>query len=105
ESMPVRLVAPYLVISVVMSSAAIVGIARTGAVGYIGLCLIAASIYTTLAIAAPLLHAREGAAASGIPFLTALLVVWKPLCAWMIVSMPLFLALAAYPGYLMKELG
>ncbi|WP_217902143.1 glycosyltransferase family 2 protein [Rhodococcus sp. OK302] len=105
ESMSVRLVAPYLVISVVMSSAAIVGIARTGAVGYIGLCLIAASIYTTLAIAAPLLHAHEAATAADVPIGLTLLAVWKPLCAWMIISMPLFLALAAYPGYLMKELG
>ncbi|NMM92774.1 hypothetical protein B2J88_52635, partial [Rhodococcus sp. SRB_17] len=105
ESMPVRLVAPYLVISVVMSSAAIVGIVRTGAVGYIGLCLIGAIFYTIIAIAAPLLHAHEAATAADVPIGLTLLAVWKPLCAWMIISMPLFLALAAYPGYLMKELG
>ncbi|OYD69870.1 glycosyltransferase family 2 protein [Rhodococcus sp. OK302] len=103
--MPVGLVVPYLVISVVLSGAAIIGIGRTGAVGYIGLCLIAALCYNIVACAAPILHAKEGAKTVALPFGVALLTVWKPLCAWMIVSMPLFLALAAYPGYLMKELG
>lgn len=105
EPMPVRLIAPYLTITVVLSAAAIVGIVRTGAVGYIGLCLIGATFYAVLAIAAPLLHAREAAAVTGVPYPTALLAVWTSVLSWILAATPLLLALTLYPGYLIKELG
>jgi len=105
EPMPVRLIAPYLTITVVLSAAAIVGIVRTGAVGYIGLCLIGAIFYAVLAIAAPLLHAREASTASGIPYSAALLAVWTSVLSWIVAATPLCLALTTYPAYMIKELG
>lgn len=105
ELMPVRLVAPYLGISVTLSVAALVGIRATGAVGYIGLCLIGSTTYTIVAFAVALLHAREAAITSAIHFRAALPTVRGPVTASMAVTLPLLLALASYPGYLMRELG
>lgn len=56
--------APYCVIALVMASASLVGQTRTDAVGYVFLCTLAAVGYSLVALAVPLLHAREAAASS-----------------------------------------
>lgn len=65
EPLPVRLVLPYLVISVGLSLAAFTGEVRTGAVGYVGLCLLGSSAYATVVTAVSVLHGVEAARAAG----------------------------------------
>lgn len=65
EPLPVRLVLPYLVISVGLTLAAFTGEVRTGAVGYVGLCLLGAAAYATVVTAVSVLHGIEAARAAG----------------------------------------
>ncbi|WP_300012238.1 glycosyltransferase [Pseudonocardia sp.] len=65
EPLPVRLVLPYVVISVGLSVAAFTGEVRTGAVGYVGLCLLGAAAYATVVTAVSVLHGVEAARAAG----------------------------------------
>lgn len=64
EPLPVRLVAPYAVFSAALSISAFAGETRTGAVGYVGLCLLGAVAYGTVTSAVALLHAVEAARAA-----------------------------------------
>lgn len=66
EPLPVRLVAPYLVIAAGLGSAAFVGEIRGGPVGYVGLCLLGALAYAAVATAVPVLHGSEAARAAGV---------------------------------------
>ncbi len=59
-----RLVAPYCIIALVLDVAALIGQATTDAVGYVFLCLLAATCYSIVAVAVPLLHAAEAARTS-----------------------------------------
>ena len=65
EPLPVRLVAPYAVISIGLTLAAFTGEVRTGAVGYVGLCLLGATAYATVVTAVSVLHGVEAARAAG----------------------------------------
>jgi cellulose synthase (UDP-forming) len=72
------LIRPYLLVSLVMASAALLGRYHDavrpggGATGYVVLCLLAAMSYSTAGIALPVLHAVEAARAASIPVLRAL---------------------------------
>lgn len=105
ERMPTRLVAPYLVVSMALSCAAIWGELYTGAVGYIGLSLLGATAYSAVGVGAPLLHVYESARTSAVPFRAALSTAMVPLLVSAIVVCPLVLAIISYPGYLSRELG
>jgi cellulose synthase (UDP-forming) len=65
EPLPARLVLPYVVISTGLSLAAFTGEVRTGAVGYVGLCLLGAAAYATVVTAVSVLHGVEAARAAG----------------------------------------
>lgn len=65
EPLPVRLVLPYAVISIGLTLAAFTGEVRTGAVGYVGLCLLGAAAYATVVTAVSVLHGVEAARAAG----------------------------------------
>ncbi len=101
ERLPTRLTVPYVVISVLSASAAIVGEASTGAAGYIFLSIVGAMIYTVVSAMVPLLHAREAAVHAGGSFGHAL---WKtaraPLFLAFLGLIPVALAAARYPVYL-----
>jgi cellulose synthase/poly-beta-1,6-N-acetylglucosamine synthase-like glycosyltransferase len=66
EPLAVRLIAPYVVISVVMAGAALAGEQTGRAAGYVFLCLFGALVYTTVALAVCLLHAAESARGAGV---------------------------------------
>lgn len=66
EPLPVRVVAPYAVFSAALSICAFAGETRTGAVGYVGLCLLGAVAYATVTTAVAVLHGVEAARAAGV---------------------------------------
>jgi cellulose synthase (UDP-forming) len=72
EPLPTRLVAPFAVIGVLSSSAALVGERFTGAAGYVFLSALAGLVYAVVSILVPVRHAVEAAAGAGVSVLAAL---------------------------------
>lgn len=72
EPLPARLTAPYFLLSVLTSGAALVGGFTTTAYGYVFLCLLASLSYAVVTVAVPLLHAKESATAAGASLYAAL---------------------------------
>jgi cellulose synthase/poly-beta-1,6-N-acetylglucosamine synthase-like glycosyltransferase len=71
-SLPPSLIAPYVLVSVVLGIAAIVGeLLWTSTVGYVFLCLLGSFTYLMVAFAVCILHAREASRRVRIPFATA----------------------------------
>lgn len=68
----VSLIAPYCLIAFVSAAAALVGQATTDAVGYVFLCLLAATCYSIVALAVPVLHAVEASRIGKVGIRTAL---------------------------------
>ncbi|MCU1407809.1 MAG: glycosyltransferase [Glaciihabitans sp.] len=100
EPLAVRLVIPFIVISLVLSGAAIVAELTRFANGYVLLCLLGALSYAVVALAIPLLHAHESARASGAPFLTALQqTAAAPLALGIAVWVPFTAAVIPFPTY------
>ncbi|MGV9455881.1 glycosyltransferase family 2 protein [Streptomyces sp. NPDC003635] len=100
EPLPLRTVAPYLLITLFLSGSALVGQFTGPAVGYVFLCLLGAASYaaTTLAIGA--LHVRETKRATGASFFRAVGTAALPLCAGLVSLLPLALASFVFPTYL-----
>ena len=67
EKLPVRLLLPYLFISVGSAAAALYGEVSNNAVGYVFLCIAGGCIYSAVCIAVPLLHAAEAGSRCGVP--------------------------------------
>jgi cellulose synthase (UDP-forming) len=106
ERLDGKLLAPYYGISVLMSAAALMGEATTAAYGYVFLCLLAAGSYAVVALAVPLLHAKESAAAAKAPFLTAVkATIATPLTITAAIWAPLLVAVAQFPHYIRPFLG
>lgn len=66
EPFPMRLVLPFVGISVMMSTAALLGESRGNAYGYVFLCLLGAVSYAVVSTALPWLHAREASRSAGV---------------------------------------
>lgn len=106
EQLPGRLVAPFVVISVALSCAALVGELTTNSAGYVFLCLLGSVTYSTVSIAVTVLHAHETAAAAGVPVLrTAGNTVAAPLTLALSTVVPLVPALLIYPAYAVTVFG
>lgn len=106
QPLPVRLVAPYLGISVVCSAAALIGERLTNAAGYVFLSLIAAAMYAVVATAVPVLHASESAGRAGISRGAALRrTAPGPLVLAVIAVVPAVTAAALFPAYAARVLG
>jgi len=105
EQMPIRLIAPYLVVSGALSLAAIWGELTTGAIGYVGLCLLGSGIYALVGSATPVLHVYESARATARPIRATVTTALAPLLISLVVAFPLLVAAISYPGYLLRELG
>jgi cellulose synthase (UDP-forming) len=100
EPLALGVLAPYLVITVGLSTAALVGEARTSTVGYVFLCLVGSVSYAAVSIALPLLHAREAAREVGASALAALReTVAVPVALALAALVPLVTAIALYPAY------
>jgi hypothetical protein len=106
EPLAVGPVLPYLVIVLVMATAALVGERDDDAAGYVFLCLLAGVSYTAVALAVCLLHARETARAAAIRFgPAARATVRLPLLFSLVATPPLVLALCMYPTYAIRAFG
>jgi len=105
QLLPAKLTAPYPVISLVLSLAALAGEQLTNTVGYVFLCILGATCYCLVGLAVPLLHVKEAARGFGLPVVEALRTAWGSIWIGMIAPAPLVVAVAAYPGYATRILG
>jgi cellulose synthase/poly-beta-1,6-N-acetylglucosamine synthase-like glycosyltransferase len=106
EPLPARLVLPYLLISTLLSTAAIVGEFSTDTAGYIFLSLLGATMYAIVSLAVPLLHAREAARTALLPFGFAIRrTAGLPVLLGLLALVPLAAGAAIYPSYAMTVFG
>jgi cellulose synthase (UDP-forming) len=99
ETLPERLVLPFVAIAVGLSSAAIVGEQTGPAVGYVFLCILGSSAYTLVSILVATLHVREAANAAGIRLRSAVATARTPLLVSALPLLPLAAAITLYPAY------
>jgi cellulose synthase/poly-beta-1,6-N-acetylglucosamine synthase-like glycosyltransferase len=100
EPLSVRLILPYVAISVVLAVAAIVGEFFNNSAGYIFLCLLGATIYAIVALMIPVLHAVEAARTAAISLRAALRSTLRiPLVIPAVPLLPLMAAIIWYPSY------
>lgn len=105
EPLPLRLVAPYVLISCALSSAAVIGELTGPAVGYVFLCILGSLSYVVVTLAVAGLHVVEAARGAGVGVHRALVTAWPPLLAGTLALLPLALAAYLYPIYLAGVLG
>ncbi|MFD3656763.1 glycosyltransferase family 2 protein [Streptomyces sp. NPDC058620] len=105
EPLPLRLLAPHLVITSVLTGAAIIGELTGPAAGYVFLCLVGAVSYAVVTLAVTWLHLAETARAAGVGVHRVLSTTRAPLLAGTVVLVPLAWAISMYPVYLTGLLG
>ena len=106
EPLPLRLILPYVLVTLVMSGASLYAESFTQAAGYVFLCLLAGVTYAGVGIAVPLLHAREAARIAGRRFASAVReTVAVPLTVACLAVVPVAVALARYPAYFVSVFG
>ncbi|MGP3634898.1 glycosyltransferase family 2 protein [Streptomyces sp. 24-1644] len=105
EPLPLRLLAPHLVITSVLTGAAIIGELTGPAAGYVFLCLVGAVSYAVVTLAVTWLHMAETARAAGVGVHRVLSTTRAPLLAGTVVLVPLAWAISMYPVYLTGLLG
>ncbi|GAA4988448.1 glycosyltransferase [Yinghuangia aomiensis] len=99
ERLPLRLVAPYLVITLVLGSCALAGEQLGPAAGYVFLCIVGATAYALVTFAVAGLHITETAHAAGVARRKALGTIRGPALAGLAVLPPLVLAILIFPPY------
>lgn len=100
DPLPIRVMLPYLTITVGLSVSAIIAELSTDSVGYTFLCLLGATSYTVVSIAVPVLHAHEISKNSEIAMAEVISrTVRTPLRSGLATLFPLSLAIALYPPY------
>ena len=100
-------IAPFVGISVLTSTAALTGELRhTSTVGYVLLCLIASLTYLVVAFAVCVLHAREASRRVGLPLANVIGATVGDALMLAIWTIPIAVASAAlFPGYAIEALG
>ncbi|MFF8595614.1 glycosyltransferase [Streptomyces sp. NPDC015220] len=98
EPLRLRLMLPFLSISVVLSGAALVGELTGPAIGYVFLCLLGSLSYGVVTIAVGALHIRETARSAGVDVCEALHTAARPLIAGLVALVPLAWALLLFPA-------
>ncbi|MEU9326406.1 glycosyltransferase [Streptomyces canus] len=99
EPLPLRLMLPYLLITVVLSGAAVVGQLTGPAIGYVFLCLLGSLSYALVTLAVSVLHIRETARSAGVGAHRALRTAILPLASGLVALVPLGFALLLFPTY------
>jgi cellulose synthase/poly-beta-1,6-N-acetylglucosamine synthase-like glycosyltransferase len=99
EPLPLRLVAPFLLITTLLSVSALIGEQTGTAAGYVFLCILGSAAYAVVTIAVSLLHLVETSRAAGVAPRTAVGIVRAPLLAGIAATLPLGLAVVIYPPY------
>ncbi len=105
EPLPGRIMAPYILIAVVSSCAALYGEWRSSVPGYVFLCILGALSYTIVLLAVPLLHAKETAAGAGVSFAKALSTSAGPLMMALLAAVAVGVAIAYFPAFLAHAFG
>ncbi|CCK25072.1 hypothetical protein BN159_0693 [Streptomyces davaonensis JCM 4913] len=100
EPLPLRTVAPYLLITLFLSCSALVGQFTGPAVGYVFLCLLGAVSYSIATLAIAALHVKETKRATGASAFRALGTAVLPLVTGLLSLLPLAAAVAVFPTYL-----
>ncbi|MDL5199876.1 glycosyltransferase [Streptomyces sp. ALI-76-A] len=99
EPLPLRLMLPYLLLTAVLSGAAVVGQLTGPAIGYVFLCLLGSLAYALVTLAVSVLHIRETARCAGVGVPRALRTAIVPLTAGLVALAPLAFALLLFPTY------
>ncbi|MFF7549239.1 glycosyltransferase [Streptomyces canus] len=99
EPLPLRLMLPYLLITVVLSGAAVVGQLTGPAIGYVFLCLLGSLSYALVTLVVSVLHIRETAKSAGVGAHRALRTAILPLASGLLALVPLGFALMLFPTY------
>ncbi|MFI2436683.1 glycosyltransferase family 2 protein [Streptomyces sp. NPDC018693] len=105
RQLPARLVAPFAALSVSLSAVALYGEQAGPSVGYVFLCLLAATTYAAVAVAVPLLHLREAARGAHRPLTAVLPTARVPLALGLFSTLPAAAAVVLYPQYAATVLG
>lgn len=106
ERLPASKVAPYAAISIASAASALIGERFTTVVGYVFLCILAATVYAVVTAVVPVLHAREAAARTGTGLPAALRqTAAGPLGVAAVVVAVTATALASFPVYAYPLLG
>jgi cellulose synthase/poly-beta-1,6-N-acetylglucosamine synthase-like glycosyltransferase len=96
---PLRLIAPYIVISIGSSCAAMFGETRNETAGYAFLSILTGAVYAIVSVAIPVLHAHEAASGS---LVTHKIALWRTSRAALFVAaltfIPVTLAIVRYPA-------
>jgi cellulose synthase (UDP-forming) len=100
ESLPTRLIIPYLLVTCAFSAAALTGEAANHAVGYVFLCIVGSLMYAVVSVLIPVLHAREMGQRAGVGTGTALRrTSVVPLILGLLSALPVLYAAIHYPAY------
>jgi cellulose synthase/poly-beta-1,6-N-acetylglucosamine synthase-like glycosyltransferase len=105
EPLPARLIAPYAVITVVLSGSARFGELYTTRTGYVFLCLFGAVCYAVAAVAVPILHIVESANAARVRPTGAVTTAGPALLLGLTTLLPLVAAVVPFPTYAIGTLG
>jgi cellulose synthase/poly-beta-1,6-N-acetylglucosamine synthase-like glycosyltransferase len=106
EPLPLRLVMPYVLTNLLLAGSSLYAEHFTKAAGYAFLCLLGATTYTIVALAVPLLHAKEMARAAGTRFrVAARQTADVPLLVATLAAVPVAVAIARYPAYFSAVFG
>ncbi|WP_329204383.1 glycosyltransferase [Streptomyces sp. NBC_00683] len=100
-----RLTIPFAALASALSSIALIGELTSPSVGYVFLCILAATAYATVALAVPLLHVSENARAAKVSFSSALRTAWLSLTVGVLSALPVATAIVFYPSYAAAVLG
>jgi hypothetical protein len=104
EPLPTRLVIPYVIVSVALSASAGYGEAHTTRAGYVFLCIFGAASFAMVATTVPVLHVVESARVADVGVPAALRTAWRPLLVGAASLLPLGVAVARFPHYVMGAL-
>jgi cellulose synthase/poly-beta-1,6-N-acetylglucosamine synthase-like glycosyltransferase len=95
-SLPTKLVAPYLGITLGLSAVAIYGELANRVIGYVFLCLMSSLSYAVVSVLVPLLHIRESARSVGARFTAAFPTARLPFALGLATFLPLGFAIYKY---------
>jgi cellulose synthase (UDP-forming) len=99
------LVVPFAALGAGLACVALYGELNSASVGYVFLCLIAATAYAAVAVAVPLLHLREAGRRAGLRPTALLRLARLPLALGLLSSLPVACALVFFPAYAAAVLG
>ncbi|MFE1440774.1 glycosyltransferase family 2 protein [Streptomyces sp. NPDC058739] len=99
ERLPLRLVAPFLIITTTLSVCAVIGELTGPAAGYVFLCILGSFTYALVSLAVTALHVGGMARGAGVSWFRALTTARLPMFLGLLALLPLALAVGLFPVY------